>query len=191
MFPAEFPTELAALTFRKRQVGTCVDASPRCLWASSLLWKAVIFPWVWRTSFSGMPGHEVEAQPKEGLVRGCRKRQRCITCLNFRCEEKWGRKKKENPPNHQVLSVIWGFKWWNHVLCPFSRQAARWAHSSLAGQRRPGLGRGYLAEITRQVFPDRLSSVPFRGQIPLEKFKVIQTEWKCLFPFLEKIWINI
>lgn len=164
MFPEEFPAELAALTFWKRQVGTCVDASPPsscCLWASSLLWKAVISPRVCRTSFSGMPGHGVEAQPKEGLVRGCRKRQRCITCLNFRCEEKWERKKKEPPKPSSSLSYL-GFQMVE--ACPLSIQWGwrdTW-RSQLTGWTEAGLclDASTWQRSWRRVFPDWLSSIP-------------------------------
>lgn len=44
MFPEDFPAMLAVQAFGKRQVGTCVDAIPRYLWAEQLAVKSCHFP---------------------------------------------------------------------------------------------------------------------------------------------------
>lgn len=148
MFPEDFSTMPAALTFLKEAGWDVCGRFPLLFmsWAACCE-KLSFFPWVCRTSFSGMPGHEAESYPKGGAgERDCRESRRSTTWLNFRCEEKRGWKKKGKESSKRVLSSIYGSKWWNHFPPPFSGgggkrgtqllwEAAGFTHSSLAGPR--------------------------------------------------------
>lgn len=79
MFPEDFPTMLAAADILKEAGCDVCGRFPLAFYEpSSCSEKLSFFPWVCRTSFSGMPGPEAEAYPKGGAGEGS-----SLSCLYF------------------------------------------------------------------------------------------------------------
>lgn len=97
-FPEDFPAMLAVLTFWKRQVATCVDASPCCLWAEQLAVKSCPFsPGCVEPVSQACQALELRLIQKEGPVRGAVGKARD---LELQVERK-ARTRKEKKKNLQ------------------------------------------------------------------------------------------
>lgn len=117
MFPEDFPAMLAVLTFWKRQVATCVDASPCCLWAEQLAVKSCPFsPGCVEPVSQACQALELRLIQKEGPMRGAVGKARDLELQVERKARTRKEKKKKTKTIYKVLPIICGSKQWKLFL---------------------------------------------------------------------------
>lgn len=153
MFPEDFPTVLAALTFWKRQVGTCVDASSY-LWAQQLAVKSCHFSPGCVEPVSPARCPKLKLIRQGGAGEGLQGEPEMYHLFPL---QRWGEarmNKERKKPSYKVFAVICGSKQWNHFL------SVQWGWKETWGlsyaERQPGFltarWRGF-----RPAFPGWLS----------------------------------
>lgn len=186
-FPEDFPAMLAVLTFWKRQVATCVDASPCCLWAEQLAVKSCPFsPGCVEPVSLACQALELKLIQKEGPVRGAAGKAWDLELQVEREARTRKEKKKKQFTKFSQLSVVpnsgnffSGFKVGEgNSGTQWGQEAAGFTPSSPARRRlAPGLGSCKpLAKIMETHFP-QLPFTPYRLNKYLQKNpKVLQIE---------------